>query len=242
MRTGDKLNNFLVTSFDESYFIRFAVGWFGSLFDISNFNGTVIVINFGYNNKSIIEKLEKRGVNFIHMDNLSNKRYITYTKISELQKEHVGNYLYYDFDGYFNSDINPLLEEHEEGKFIRSKNNNDGFVYGDNDCWNRFYDFQRFERFCNLKQSNDYFLLNDSDIKFVDNKWNYTEVTRINKSTDISFMHYAGQVKRFLNTNVDYDFSFAKKYPELQAKWQKEFEKKNLNLSRRLVRTKKPQT
>lgn len=229
------MNNYLITSFDESYFNRFAVGWFGSLFDISNFNGRVIVVNFGYKNKSVIEKLERKGINFIHLENLSNKRYVVYNKISEIQKNDIGNYVYYDFDGYFNSDINSLFSECEKGIFLRAKNNNDGFVCGDNECWERFADFQKFERFCNFKQTNDYFILNDSDIKYISSKYNYIEPTRMNENTEVCFLHYTENFKHILNTNYDYDFSFAKKFPEINKLWSKEFEKKNITINRRFV-------
>ena len=62
MREGDKLNKFLVSSFDESYFVKYGVSWFASLKEIANFDGMVILLAFDIENQKIIDVLKSNNI------------------------------------------------------------------------------------------------------------------------------------------------------------------------------------
>ena len=229
------MKQYLVTACDETYFDMFGVPWISSVLEISNFKGTAILIAFGFKNKTIIDKLEKNNINIIHTQNILKKRSFIYEKISEIQNQNLGQYAYFDFDGYFNCDINPIFELMEDSIFLRTENNNDGFVCGDNKAWNKFAKFQSLERFCGFDPSIEYFRLANNDIKFISNKWNYIEPARINSDSDVGFLHYRGEIKSLMSSVHNHDFSFQKKYHEINCKWQKEFDKKYQSMSLKMI-------
>lgn len=232
-------DNFLVTCFDEKYFNLFGASWFASLFDVSKFEGKVIAIAFDFKKQENLDVLQKHGINVIHTTDHNDKRTFAYIKIAELQKNNQGKYAYFDFDGYFRKDINCLFDMHENGLFLRSQNNNDGFVLGDNAAWDKFYEFVKFENFCKFRLSTEYFLLSSDGIKHIDNKFNYVEPSRLTSDSDACFVHYTGAIKNYINSNYDYNFSYAKQFPESYQNWQKAFCKKPYSVNRKFLFKKK---
>lgn len=238
MRTGDKVNRYLVTTFDENYFLNFGISWFGSLFDISKFDGVVIAIVHDFKKQEVLNLLKEKKINIIiapEEASIVSKRTYAYFKIAELQRQNKGLYAYYDFDGYFNGNINDVFDLYEPNKFLRTENNNDGFVCGDYQAWNDYYDFLRFEKFCQFPLSTEYFFFGDNNIKWIDNKFNFVDIARITPETEVKFIHYAGMIKKLLNTNYDYNFHFSKKHPEVCKKWTKIFNKKQSHVKRKLI-------
>ena len=223
MPKGDKLNQFLISSFDESYFYRYGVSWIASLKEISNFKGVVVLIAFDFKNQKIIDVLKSNDLLVIQKDNVVEKREEVFDIISDLQEHSEGMYAYFDIDGYFDDNIQDLYDIDASDYLLVAGDSNMGFCAGKNDAWKFYKDYRKFENFLNFNRSLADFVEYNKHIVQIDYVWNCTEPNRIPIETKAKFVHYSYSIKQTADDIAEIEFSFQKKYPEHFNKWQNIF-------------------
>jgi hypothetical protein len=223
LREGDKLNKFLVSSFDEAYFAKYGVSWFASLKEIANFDGMVILLAFDIENQKIIDVLKSNNIVVLSKKNVTDKRREVFDTISELQAHSQGMFSYFDIDGYFNDDISDLFEIKTDEYLMFASDYNMGFCYGSNFGWQMYRDYRTFEKFFQFEHSISGFVNFNKRIAQIDNIWNCLEPNRLSSDVKPKFIHYNRSIKQVTDNISDLDFSFQKKYPDLYEKWQFEF-------------------
>lgn len=216
------MNKFIFSCFTEEYFEKFGAGWIGSLRELSNFDGMVVLLSLGYKRQRVMDALKTCNITVIHEEDRVNKRQIVFDKIADLQKHSPGCFAYIDFDGYFNGDINPLFEESNDGNLHICENLSMGLVCGNNKAWEAYGDYRKFENVCGLQPSMVDFLSNNSNMSKLDSSWNCLnlDVEHVEKS---KFIHYSSGIKKIPDGVDSLNLSFCQRNQDLYAKWKSIF-------------------
>lgn len=212
------MNKFIFSSFTEEYFDRFGAGWVGSLREVSKFDGMVVLVSLGYKRQRVLDILKSNDIAVLHEDDDDNRRQIVFGKIAELQKHSPGVFAYIDFDGYFNGDINPMFDESNDGNLHICENFSMGLVCGNNEAWNSYGDYRKFENVCGLMPSMVDFLSNNRKMSKLDSSWNCLDLDTEHIES-AKFLHYSTGLKQLPDRIERSELSFEKRQPEHHAKW-----------------------
>jgi hypothetical protein len=221
MPKGARLKT-IVTAFDELYFQRFGVGWFSSLAEAGRYKGKIIAVAFSFGMNSSVDKMRSMGIDVVHAKTCEDMRSCVIGMVLGMQKSNPGTYAYFDIDGHFEGDINPLFDISSDSELLVSENGDSGMVCGDEKAWGRLGEYRKFESFCGFGHSTGDFANMNRFVKLVPNKWNYTSPTRVSEEPDVRFVHYSGQMKSYKKFDSMIDSILTSKNPELMSKWRSE--------------------
>jgi hypothetical protein len=216
------LNKFIFSCFTEDYFERFGAGWVGSLREISKFDGIIVFLSLGYKRQRVMDALKANNITVLHEDDGANRRQIVFDKISDLQRHSPGVFAYMDFDGYFNGEINPMFEESNDGNLHMCENFSMGLVCGNNEAWNSYADYRKFENACGLMPSMNDFFSSNRKIAKLDSSWNCIDMD-MDHVEKAKFIHYSTGLKQVPDGIESLELSFERRFPDYCAKWKSIF-------------------
>lgn len=221
MPKGTRLKT-IITAFDEVYFQRFGVGWLSSLREIGKYEGSIVAVAFSFGMNGSVDKMRSMGVDIVHVKTCEDMRSRAVEIVLDMQRSNPGTYAYFDIDGHFEGDINPLFDISSDSELLVSENGNLGMVCGDEKAWDRLGEYRKFESFCGFRHSIGNFANMNRFVKVVPNKWNHINPARVSEEPDARFVHYSGQMKYYKKFDSMIDSILASKSPDMVSRWKSE--------------------
>jgi hypothetical protein len=215
--------NFIFTALNEKYYKLYAIPWIFSLRQIANFQGQVIIIDFGLSESSKNE-LSKFNVVFIGGDQQIKKhfRFHALKIIAMFAEYNQGKIAWWDIDAYFQDNIDSLFEK-DNDKFYVTKNLDFGFLYGSSNCWKSVSFVDNVISFFDEptdKSFHEYFLNFSDKVELIANEWNFIDIFSLEdidgklfyKKIAPKVVHPSGYLKTFWD---QHKFSLFEKHKEI---------------------------
>lgn len=204
------MKNYIITGFDEKYWMPWGASWILSLREKVNYQGEVFVVDCGLSTETK-NKIKEKNISILECkEKVGEIRLRTIETIANFAQDNRGKFVYWDADVQFEEEVDEIFNM-IENKFLITSNKNKGFIAAPNYQWFFLKDVKKFmflEKEKSYEKMFNCLIENFSNmIEFIDDTWNFVDIHKIKNNEGTievnnekkKVIHPTGILKSILN-------------------------------------------